>query len=108
MPLSAGTRLGVHEVLDLIGSGGMGEVYRARDARLGRDVVLLRLGIFASAVMFTVNFLLLRMPLTLDGRASYAPYAWFAIAAVLALAAAGFRLATTPGSGLIGNSRLRG
>jgi serine/threonine protein kinase len=35
-----GTRLGPYEVIDLIGAGGMGEVYRARDARLGRDVAI--------------------------------------------------------------------
>ena len=58
MPLSAGTRLGpyeildlvgaggmgevyrAHEILDLVGAGGMGEVYRARDPRLGRDVAV--------------------------------------------------------------------
>ena len=40
MPLSPGTRLGVYEILTLIGSGGMGEVYRARDARLSRDVAI--------------------------------------------------------------------
>jgi hypothetical protein len=55
--------------------------------------VLLRIGIFASAVMFTVNFLLLRVPLTFDGRALYATHAWFAIAGILALAAAGFWMA---------------
>jgi len=38
MPLSAGDRLGPYEVLGLLGAGGMGEVYRARDPRLGRDV----------------------------------------------------------------------
>ena len=37
MALAAGTRLGVYEIVGLIGAGGMGEVYRARDAKLNRD-----------------------------------------------------------------------
>jgi TolB-like protein/Flp pilus assembly protein TadD len=40
MPLPAGTRLGPYEVLTAIGAGGMGEVYRARDPRLDRDVAI--------------------------------------------------------------------
>jgi serine/threonine protein kinase len=40
MPLVPGTRLGGYEILGLIGLGGMGEVYRARDSRLNRDVAI--------------------------------------------------------------------
>ncbi len=40
MALPAGTRLGAYEILTLVGSGGMGEVYRARDSKLSRDVAV--------------------------------------------------------------------
>src|SRR6266446_467406 len=40
MPFSVGDKLGHYEILSLIGAGGMGEVYRARDTTLKRDVAL--------------------------------------------------------------------
>src|SRR6266853_5030819 len=40
MPLSPGVRLGPYEILDAIGAGGMGEVYRAEDTRLDRTVAI--------------------------------------------------------------------
>src|SRR5688572_31751258 len=40
MTLGAGARLGPYEIVAPLGAGGMGEVYRARDARLNRDVAI--------------------------------------------------------------------
>src|SRR5437763_6457463 len=40
MPLSPGSRIGSYEIVSPIGAGGMGEVYRARDTKLHRDVAI--------------------------------------------------------------------
>ena len=47
--LTSGTKLGDYEVKSMLGSGGMGEVYRARDSRLGRDVAIKVLPSFLSS-----------------------------------------------------------
>jgi eukaryotic-like serine/threonine-protein kinase len=54
MPLSPGTKLGSYEVLSSLGAGGMGEVYRARDAKLERDVAIKILPELFAEELFTI------------------------------------------------------
>ena len=51
MPIPSGTRIGAYEVVAAVGAGGMGEVSRARDTRLGREVAAA-----ASPVVLVVNW----------------------------------------------------
>ena len=55
MSFTPGSRCGPYEIVGLLGAGGMGEVYRARDAKLGRDVAIKVLGIEAPANPATVR-----------------------------------------------------
>ena len=79
------------------------EIYQAVSTTLVL-LVLLRIGIFASAIMFFVNFVLLRVPLTFDGNALYAAESWIVVALIIGLAAAGCWMSRA-GDPVFGNSR---
>jgi serine/threonine protein kinase len=55
MSLTAGTRLGPYEIVAPIGAGGMGEVYRAKDTKLNRDVAIKVLPEYPGEALITVK-----------------------------------------------------
>ena len=56
MALTSGTRLGPYEIVGPLGAGGMGEVYLARDSRLGREVAIKALPDATTLFQYSMNF----------------------------------------------------
>jgi serine/threonine-protein kinase len=77
----------------LTSSGDTSAIVYGAVTSLIEVLLLLWLGLLSSCVMFSVNFVLGRVPLTLDGSRFYATEAWMTMAIVLAVAAVGFWLA---------------